>query len=186
MADKKPITSTPPSLVGTKFYLRPATAEDIANTHHWRVIQEPQLFSVYPEPILTAGDAVEVFKKEGRSAKAQDFVIVSLKENYPVGLISFSDLNSLNRSARISILIDPDHSGKEHGVEAVEILSRYLFRYRGLNKVYAYVSELDLEMSRTLPKVGFQKDGTLRQHHYFRGGYHNVLIYSLLRFDLGE
>ena len=186
MADKKPIASTPPSLVGAKLYLRPATAEDIANTHHWRVMQEPQLFSVYPEPIQTAGDAVEAFKKEGRSAGAQDFVIVSSKENYPVGLISFSDLNSLNRSARISMLIDPDHAGKEHGVEAAEILCRYLFRYRGLNKVYAYVSELDLEMSRTLPKVGFQKDGTLRQHHYFRGGYHNVLIYSLLRFDLGE
>ena len=75
MADKKPIASTPPSLVGAKLYLRPATAEDIANTHHWRVMQEPQLFSVYPEPIQTAGDAVEAFKKEGRSAGAQDFVM---------------------------------------------------------------------------------------------------------------
>ena len=186
MAEKKQITSTPPSLVGAKLYLRPATAEDIANTHHWRVMQEPQLFSVHPEPIVTAGEAVEAYKKEPRSAEAQAFVIVASKENYPVGLISFSDLNSLNRSARLSLLIDPDHKGKDHGEEAIRLLCRYLFRFRGLNKVYAYASELDGEMTKTLPKVGFQKDGTLRQHHFFRGGYHDVFIYSILLFDFGE
>lgn len=186
MAEKKQITSTPPSLVGAKLYLRPATAEDIANTHHWRVMQEPQLFSVYPEAILTAGEAVEAFKKEPRSADAQDFVIVSSKENYPVGLILFSDLNSLNRSARISLLIDPDHKDKDHGVEAVRTLCRYLFRFRGLNKVYAYVSELDEEITRTLPKAGFKKDGTLRQHHFYAGDYHDVVIFSIILFDFGE
>ena len=183
MAEKQVITSTIPSLVGGKLFLRPAAAEDIANTYHWRLMEEPQKYCEYPLPYMRASEAAEAYKKAEKSADSQDFGICTIKEKTLVGLISFTDLNSLNRSARMEMLIDPDEKKKEHGPEAIRILCNHLFRYRGLNKVYAHVSEFDDDMVRDLTKVGFKRDGTLRRHLFYKGEFHDMFIYSLLLFD---
>ena len=54
MTDKKPPPMTQPSLIGDKVYLRPTTADDVANTHHWFVLSEPQSQTCHPLTILTA------------------------------------------------------------------------------------------------------------------------------------
>jgi RimJ/RimL family protein N-acetyltransferase len=182
MFEKKKVSSTAPSLVGKKLYLKRATADDIANTHHWTVMDEPQFHSFDPVPLLTAGEASAAYKNADSEA-GQTFMIVTLKENTTVGRISFSELNWLNRSTRLGLLIDPDERKNDHGPEAVRLLCNYLFRYRGLNKVWAEVSQLNEELKTDLVAAGFHLDGTLRQHHFFRGEYHDVDIYSLLLFE---
>ena len=64
MADKKPTPMTAPSLIGDSIYLRPATAEDIANTHHWRVLSEPQSLGSRPMVFHSSAEAAELFKKQ--------------------------------------------------------------------------------------------------------------------------
>ena len=120
------------------------------------------------------------------TASASIFVIVTVKGDEIVGLIGYDELNSLNRSARLSLLIDPDEHRKGYGPEAVRLFCTYLFRMRGLNKVWAYVSALDERTIDDLETVGFQRDGTLRQHHFFDAEYYDVYIYSILLFDFSS
>lgn len=181
--DKKEYPTTP-SLVGKEIYLRPAVAEDMANYQHWFLHSEPQSMSSHPIPILTPEESIERYKKKEKSENEQRFVIVRVKDNQPLGIISFFNLNSLNRSAELGILIDPDERNNGYATEAMKLLITYLFKFRNLNKVYAETADFNSESIRLLESVGFKLDGRLRNHHYFNDEFHDKLNYSLLRFEL--
>ena len=175
---------TQPSLVGKTVYLRPETAEDVINHHFWFTQSEPQSMTVHPLPFMSAPEATERFKKSEKSPYSQAFAIVSTKENQPVGKVSFFNYNDVNRSAELGILIDPDERTKGYALEAFQILITYLFKYRNLNKVYAETAEFNTGTVKLLESLGFHKDGTLRQHHYYNGEYHNKYVFSLIRFEV--
>ena len=183
MTDKPKIITTAPSLVGDKVYLRPATAEDVLNTHHWHLMSEPASMSCRPLTIRNAAAAAEAFKQEECSPNRQLFMVVRKKDNVPVGRTRFFDLNVHNRSAEFGMLIDPDERKKGHAREAVMLLCKYLFDVRGLNKVYAQTAEFNSGAIKLLERCGFQKDGTLRRHYFHKGEFYDGLIYSILQHE---
>jgi RimJ/RimL family protein N-acetyltransferase len=185
MADKKKITSAPPSLVGKRFYLRPANPDDIKKCYHWVIMAEPQSYNPEPAPILSAGEASEQFKSQMHSTDSQSFMIVMKESDTPVGVIKYEHLNSLNRSAELAWYFDPEEQADLKPTDGIAVLIDYLFAYRNLNKVIAFVREGDKERVKLVERLGFKKDGTLRQHHFFDNKYHDLLLYSLLRFEYG-
>lgn len=185
MADKKEIKSTPPSLVGKKHYLRPASPDDIKKCYHWVTLAEPQSFSCQAEPIMSAAEASEQYKNKTKSDSSQTFMIVLKDDNAPIGVIVYDNLNSLNRSAEISWYLDPDDDLELKPAEGIELLLGYLFAYRNLNKVATSVRDGDKERVKLIEKIGFKKEGTLRQHHFFENKLHDVHLYSILRFEYG-
>jgi ribosomal-protein-alanine N-acetyltransferase len=186
MSENKPEFPTPPGLVGKTVYLRPATAEDVANTFHWHLLCDPSMLSCRPHPFSTAADAAERYRKREPSADEQLFVIVALKEKTTVGVIRYFNWNNLNRSAELGLLVDPDQHRKGYGIEAVRLLTRYLFQMRDLNRVYACTSSLNKATVGLLEKAGFKRDGTLRHQYFHNGELHDGYIYSLLRFEFGR
>jgi ribosomal-protein-alanine N-acetyltransferase len=183
MNDKKPQFPTPPSLVGEKVYLRLATAEDIANTYHWTIQSDPQSLSCRPRVMYTAAEAAENFKKQERSVDRQTFIIVRKADKVPVGRITYFDMNTLNRFAELGLIIDPDERRKGHALEALRLLSHYLFRFRGLNKVHAQTASYNEPTRKLLEKAGFKRDATLRHHYFWKGEFQDGYIYSLLAFE---
>lgn len=184
MAEKKPPLPAQPSLVGDKVYLRPTTAEDIVNMHHWSVLSEPQSMSSHARIIRTASEAAQLFKEAKRSSDVQGFAVVRKKDKIPVGMVRFFGLNQLNRSAELGLLIDPDEHRKGYGSDALKVLCRYLFRYRGLNKVYAMTAGFNTAAAALLESLQFKKDATLRDHYFYNGEFHPGFIYSLLLYEL--
>ncbi len=185
MAEKKNLT-TQPALIGNKVYLRPATAEDVANTYHWFLLGDPSSMTCRPLTVNTAAESAEAYKKAERSPDRQLFMVVRKKDNVPVGQIRFFDLNNLNRSAELGLLVDPDEQKKGVGSEAVKILCEYLFATRGLNKVYAQTGSFNAGAKALLESADFKLDGTLRRHYFYKGEYHDGLIYSLLAYEFGR
>jgi len=183
MSEKKPGFPTAPGLVGKNVYLRPATAKDIANTYHWFLMSDPAMQSSAPHPFRSPTEAAEAYQKKERSSDEQLFVIAHQKEKTPVGVIRFFNLNHLNRSAELGLLMDPDQRRKGYATEGVRLLVRWLFRMRDLNKVYAHASSLNKGAVAMLEKAGFKRDGTLRHHYYYDGELHDGYLYSLLRYE---
>ncbi|MCK4302214.1 MAG: GNAT family N-acetyltransferase [candidate division Zixibacteria bacterium] len=184
MAEKKTPLPAQPSLVGDKVYLRPVTAEDIVNMHYWSVQSEPQSMSSHPRIIRTASEEAQLFKEAKRSPDKQGFAVVRKKDKMPVGMVRFFDLNQLNRSAELGLLIDPDEHRKGYGSGALKVLCRYLFKYRGLNKVYAQTAGFNTATAALLESLRFKKDATLRDHYFYNGEFHVGFIYSLLLYEL--
>lgn len=173
---------TAPSLVGRHLYLRPATAEDITATNHWIALSEPQSLLVGTAPIETSSAAAESFKK-GDPAGRSIFMLVRREDNMPVAQVMYFNVNHQNRSAEFMLVVDPDLRRKGYASDGIHLLCGYLFDQRGFNKVYTQVAQSNHAAVGLLEKIGFKRDGTLRQHFYFGGEYHNALVFSLLRFE---
>lgn len=183
MADKKKVLKVPPSLVGKDVYLRPATTDDIASTQHWLLQSEPQMMSAESITIENASMAVESHKKASESPSGQTFMIVRVDGAQPVGRVSFGRYNSHNRSAHVECVVDPDERKEGFATEGIRLLCAYLFNQRGMNKVWGCVS-IDNQAGIALcDTAGFHKEGTLRQHYFYEGDYHDGLLYAMLRYE---
>ncbi len=183
MAEKKEIFPTQPSLVGKNIYLRAAKSEDIINAHHWFIVSEPQYQSCHPMPFLTPSQKAEE-RRQNPDPGRQLLTIVRKEDKLTVGQISFYDYNPLNQSVAMGVIVDPDRRRNGYAREAVRLLIKYLFRYRNINKVHAETAEFNTEAVALLESVGFKKDGTIRQHYYYEGAFHDKFVYSFLRFEL--
>jgi RimJ/RimL family protein N-acetyltransferase len=180
---KKTPKTTIPELVGDKVYLKPAKGDDIAATWHWFLLSDPLKQGLEPQSVITAAEAAEAFVRRDKSPAAETFVAVRSKDDTPIAIIAYKDLNSLNRTAELEITVDPDERRKGLGSDAVKLLGRYLFLYRSMNRLYASISALNEPARAMLEKLGFRRDGVLRQHHFYNGEYHDVYVYSMLRFE---
>ncbi|MFH1373261.1 MAG: GNAT family protein [bacterium] len=184
MADKKGKFATPEWLVGSKVYLRPATPEDVATFQYWSEQSNPEMLSCHAQPFLTPTQAAEKYKNREVSTSHQKFAVIRKDDQMLVGSVVFFNYNELNRSAELGLLIDPDERKNGHGKEALQLLASYLFKQRGLNKVYAQTAEPNEATVALLEGLGFKKDATLRDHYFFNSEFHNGVIYSLLLFEL--
>jgi RimJ/RimL family protein N-acetyltransferase len=89
----------------------------------------------------------------------------------------------LNRSAELGYIVAPDEREEGYAKEGLKLIINYLFNEMNLNKVYAQTASFNKASIKLLESLDFQLDGTLRQHHFYKGDYHDDLIYSLLKFE---
>lgn len=70
--------------------------------------------------------------------------------------------------------------------EALEPLLAIGFDQMALNRIEADVTVGNEASMRALTKPGFQREGLLRERGHWKGAYHDVWLYSLLRSDRYE
>ncbi len=184
MGDKKTRLPTRPSLIGGKVYLRPATPEDVVNIEYWTTVSQPESMGCQLRHFRTPAEAAEHYRTREKTPWEQRFAVVRKDDQMLVGAAGFFNYNPLNRSAELGIIIDHDEQKKGYGKEALQILSRHLFGYRGLNKVYAQTAAFNESAIGLLQSMGFKKDATLRDHYFFDREFHDGFIYSLLLYEL--
>lgn len=184
MAEEQPDLPVQPSLIGDNLYLRPAVAEDISATYHWTLQSEPQSQTCRPFVIKTPQEAAESFAAVSRSLDKMQFMAVPIEGGKPVAQVSYFDLNQQNRSVELGLIVDPEQRKQGFGAEALRIMIKYLFRHRGLNKVYAQTAACNQPTVKLLEKLGFKRDATLRDHYFIDGQWFNGYIYSLPLYDL--
>ncbi|WP_298768804.1 GNAT family protein [uncultured Shewanella sp.] len=76
--------------------------------------------------------------------------------------------------------------GKGIATEALEKVAEFLFSVaciHSVNRIEAYVMQGNTGSEMVLRKLGFIKEGVLRQHSYWKGRYHDLSLYTLLRDD---
>ena len=174
---------TQPSFIGKKVYLRAETVEDAKRHLDWFNKSEPHSMTVHPLPFVSEPDITDRFKKLEKTPYKQAFAIILSEDDSHIGKVSFFNYNDVNRSAELGILVDQHFRNNEFGKEALQLLISFLFDFRNLNKVYAETAEFNTPTVHLLESLGFHKDGTLRQHHYFNGEYYSKFVYSLIRFE---
>ncbi len=183
MGTDKKTYPTQSSLIGKKVYLKPTTVEETVQFEKWYLHSEPERISWKPQLFKSKDELSNEFKKNSSSLFEQSFSVFRKDDNMLLGMVSYSDYNPLNRSAEIDAIIDPQDRKNGFGEDALKTLIKYLFTYRDLNKVYGYASELNTEATAMFELLHFEKDGALRDHHFYRGEYKKLFVFSLLRFQ---
>lgn len=100
-----------------------------------------------------------------------------------VGMLAFPEIDWKGKKTSFGYWLSPDFEGKGIVVRCVKGLTNYAFKTLNLNRVEISCAEDNLR-SRALPeKLGFIKEGILRDNYYLNGCLHNLIVYSLLKSD---
>ncbi|MED4229567.1 GNAT family protein [Neobacillus cucumis] len=95
-----------------------------------------------------------------------------------IGTIGFNAWSPKHRRAEIGYEIHPEQWRKGYTFEAVSKVIQYGFNEFGLTRIGAVVF-IDNEASNNLlTKVGFQKEGVLRDYMYQDGNAYDTYVYS--------
>ncbi|MFC7154052.1 GNAT family N-acetyltransferase [Halomarina halobia] len=105
----------------------------------------------------------------------------------PLGVVSLTgsrygpDETSRSRAAELAYWFAPERHGQGYGSDAAATMVRYAFEDRNLRRVSARLGSFNDASAGLLESLGFEHEGTLRRAAWFRGEYHDVLWYGLLR-----
>jgi len=76
--------------------------------------------------------------------------------------------------------------GRGYGTDAVRALCRHAFAEMNLHKVRLEVIATNPRAEAVYERVGFRREGVLREEFYRQGRYHDVIRMGLLRGELRE
>ena len=174
-----------PFLIGTKVYLRPLEREDAPTIQPW--VNDPELtrnlLLFRPMSRQAEEDYVARVNADEHSVAT---LIATRDGDRPVGLCSLKGIDLRNRNAELGILVAPkDEWGKGYGTEATRLIVGYGFDTLNLHRVYLKVVEENERALRSYLRVGFRKEGVLRDEMYKGGRYLSTVVMSILRPDWG-
>jgi len=98
----------------------------------------------------------------------------------PVGSCSLHEGSHPWGVGEVGYAVHPDHWNEGYATDAVDCLARYAFEERRINKLGADVYATNPASARVLEKVGFQREGTRREHAFVEGEYVDLHEYGLL------
>ena len=98
-------------------------------------------------------------------------------EEFPhyIGTISLNAIDWISRNGEIGYMIgDKRYWGAGIASEAVQLVSDYALHRLNLNKVEAGVVAGNIGSVKVLEKNGFKQYGTIPEHYWLEGKYHDV------------
>lgn len=95
-----------------------------------------------------------------------------------IGFAGIVEVNSKNGLAELYIFIDPEKHGNGYGKKTINIILSYCKVELGLRKITLYVSSNNKSVIDFYERVGFNCEGILKEHIWFRGGYQDRYILS--------
>jgi RimJ/RimL family protein N-acetyltransferase len=98
------------------------------------------------------------------------FTVCLLSDDRPIGSVSLMDLDLVNGSAGLGILIgEPGDRGRGHGTDTLEAMLAFGFASLRLERIWLDVFDFNPGARRVYERVGFKHEGVLR-HAIFREG----------------
>lgn len=167
-----------------RIYLRALEPDDYLITSEWRKDEEIQN--------MVGGPKFFVSKEKERQwvlntiNDTNRMVLgICLKENDKlIGTVNIQDINWINRSAHVPILLgDKTEWKKGYASEARFLALKFAFEERGLHRVWALVLEDNEPSLKLHERIGYKKEGVLRDSVFKAGRYQNQVYLSILEDD---
>ncbi|WP_368505150.1 GNAT family N-acetyltransferase [Alkalihalophilus sp. As8PL] len=172
-----------PRIETERLKLREITEEDAAT-----------IFDLFSNEDVTRFYGQEPLKDIAQANKLVDSFSINYKEkrgirwgierkgtNSLIGTIGFNAWMPKHKRAEIGYEIHPEYWRKNYTSEAVLKVVSYGFEVMDLTRIGAVVFIENEASNKLLIKIGFQKEGILRDYMYQHGKAHDTYVYSLLR-----
>ncbi|WP_199880657.1 GNAT family N-acetyltransferase [Bacillus massiliglaciei] len=105
-----------------------------------------------------------------------------MKENRSfIGTVGLNQLNYRHKRAEIGYELHPDFWKRGLASEAVRSVIEYAFNQAGMMRIGAVAYPQNERSCLLLRKMGFEKEGMLRNYIFHRGSSRDVYVFSLTR-----
>jgi RimJ/RimL family protein N-acetyltransferase len=170
--------------------LRRLTSQDVSDfLPHWN---NYQLRQYLPTPLPTSEDDLRTYIENANNSfairKGFTFGIETLDTGKLVGIVNLVNISWIGHNGEIGTLaiFDPEAWGKGYGSDALIVLLDMAFSVLNLHNVYLYVAGFNNRAITFYEKLGFKKQGRIREMAYRNGVRHDVVIMDILRSEFEE
>lgn len=174
-----------PFLTGDQIYLSPLIKED-ATSEYVNWLNDPDVckdnsHATFPNTL----DKTVKYIESIISSKIEIVFAIRWKKNDAhIGNVSVQNINWINRSGEIAILIgNKKYWNKGVGSEAYKLIINYGFNTLNLNRMSSGQTISNDGMNKVCEKNGMVKEGLLREVLFKNGKYVDAAIYSILYKD---
>ena len=136
-----------------------------------------------PASLGKVGERLAAFGRDlgDQSAKEHGWMLEWSDE--VIGLAVLNELNWRNGHGEIGYMLAESHHGRGLGTACVKAVVGKIFQESALNRLIATTSVENDASWRILEKLGWTREGTLREHTIIEGRAVDQYIYGLLRRD---
>jgi ribosomal-protein-alanine N-acetyltransferase len=171
-----------PTLTTERLRLRWLTVEDV-----------PALFAIFGDPAVTrywSHPALPgVAEAEELLAKIHDCFLkrtlfqwgVELAATGVIGTCTLANLDEAHRRAELGYALKRSCWGQGYMAEVLPVLVRFAFERLGLRRITADVDPRNGRSIHSLERLGFQREGYLREHYCVNGEVQDSVLFGLLR-----
>lgn len=134
----------------------------------------------FPVAASEFGKRIEKYMEGGMFG--DDFMFVmETKEGERAGFVITFDCDRRMGTFKYGLFLLDRFKGMGYGTEAVKIMLNYYFNELRYNKVNVYIYDYNEPSIKFHEKLGFIKEGRLRQMAYSNGKYHDIIFYGMLK-----
>jgi len=139
----------------------------------------------YPRGMMSQTAFQKQFHENGFWGKDDGTLLIVDHADEILGHIEFfKTVNYLDEYELAYQIYDKEQRGKGVMTEAVNLMTRYLFETKRMNRIRLVIHPDNAASRRLAEKCGFQHEGTARGAWYNKGRHQDVEIYSILHDDV--
>ena len=170
-----------PFIIGERIYLRPIEIEDAARYASW--LNDPEVRpGVGRTSPLSQLNEEEIIRGMHQKPNQQIMAICEKETDTHVGGTGVHSIDTVDRSCSFGIFIgDRERWSRGYATEATRLVLRHAFETLNLNRVQLNVFSYNPRAIGIYERVGFKRDGVLRQARYHAGEFHDDIVMSVLR-----
>lgn len=97
----------------------------------------------------------------------------------PVGYGGLFNITQPANKGELGYIIFEEHWGKGYATEGSEKLVEFGMNELQLNKIFALIDPQNIGSQKVVEKLGFEKEGLLKQNDFAKGKYFDIIYYAL-------
>lgn len=172
-------------LESDRLRLRPVEREDADDI--FEVFSDKEVMKYYDIlPLANRDEAVELcerFIKHFEDRTMLRWAIIEKVSGKVIGTCGFFCFSDDDCKAELGYELRRDLWGKGYMSEAVDMILRFIYEQTYINRIESFVEIPNTPSQKLLKKLGFRKEGTLRQYERCRGELIDITIWGYIRGD---
>ena len=178
-------SETLPIITTPRVVLRWISEDDIDSLYE--IFSDPQVMRYWSSPPLSDRDRAVELQREIADSNENNSILkwgLALRDsNTVIGTTTLFNLNLDNGRAELGYAMGRAHWGQGYMNEALNALVSHAFEVMKLRRLEADVDPRNAASIRTLERLGFQREGFLRERWHVNGEIQDALFYGLLRHE---
>jgi RimJ/RimL family protein N-acetyltransferase len=131
---------------------------------------------------VTVGEHRRWYETITTDSQSVIFAVDTIPDRQFVGCVWLHGIDPRHRYGELRVLIgNREYWGSGIGTEAIGMMVRFAFEKINLHKIYAYILAPNTRALRSFQKLGFVREGLLKQERYVDGQFVDVVRLGLVK-----
>jgi len=162
--------------------LRAFALKDALQIFH--IFSDPAVMAFWNAPPMEREEEVQAYIEETlalcRLGGQMTWAVVHSATHAVIGMCGLAEIHVSQRRAEIGYALRRNHWGQGLISEALPAVLYHAYSDLALNRIEAYIDPPNLRSIRVVERLGFVREGLLRQRRWAGGRVHDSWLYAML------